>query len=141
MTHAKKLNKMPQYWNYQQTWFHGSPYQIDILLPGSTITQDIDLARVFSHKPHIVSMEDEPQGSSGFPRIRHNGQENGLLYRIDESITAQDVIPHPNSAMAPGFEWLTKRAFKLFLIGPVAIQPEELLSENDILELINRSGQ
>lgn len=131
---------MRQYRNDQHSWYHGSPYQIQILLSGSTVTQDIDLARVFSHKPQIVSLEDDPKRKPDFPRIRHNGKENGLLYKIDEPINPEDLSPHPNSSMAPGLEWLTKRPLKLLLIGPVRIEPGELLSENDIVELLKRSN-
>ena len=127
-------------WNYKLTWYHGSPYRMKILLSGSTITQDIDLARVFSHKPPIVSIEDDPRYLARFPRIRHNGKEKGLLYRIDESIGPEDVFLHPNSFMAPGLEWLTRRPLKLYLIGPVAVRPEEFLSENDIQDLMKRSS-
>jgi len=41
------------------TWWHGFTYQLAILSPGSTITQNSHLAEVFSHKPSIVSMEDD----------------------------------------------------------------------------------
>ena len=129
------------HWNYDLTWYHGSPYRIEILLSGSTITRDIELARVFSHKPQVVSLEDEPQVQSGIPRIRHNGQQKGLLYRIDEPVHPEDVIPHPHTSMAPGLEWLTKRPLKLYLIGPVTIEPGELLNEDDIRKLMKRSTQ
>jgi hypothetical protein len=130
---------MPSDWNNQKTWFHGSPFRIEILAPGSTITQDEDLARAFSPKPPLVSLEDDPALSPGLPRIRHNGSQPGLLYRIDEAVSPGDVIPHPNSSMPPGFEWLTRRPLKLLLIGPVSIEPGELLSEQDIQELLKRA--
>jgi hypothetical protein len=41
--------------------------------------------------------------------------------------------------MPPGFEWLTRRPLKLLLIGPVSIEPGELLSEQDIQELLKRA--
>jgi hypothetical protein len=131
---------MMENWNYNRSWYHGSPYRLKTLLSGSTITQDIDLARVFSHKPPVVSIEDDPQYLARFPRIRHNGVEKGLLYRIDESIGPEDVFLHPNSSMAPGFEWITRRPLRLSLIGLVAVRPEEFLSENDIQELMKRSS-
>ena len=126
-------------WNVHKTWFHGSPFRIQVLSPGSTITQDEELARAFSHKPPIVSLEDDFTLSPGLPRIRHNGKEPGLLYRVDEDISPEDVYPHPNSSMAPGLEWLTRRPLKLLLIGPVAIEPGEFLSEQDIQDLIRRA--
>lgn len=42
-------------WDYSRAWYHGSPIVLASLVPGSTITQDKDLARVFSHKPSLVS--------------------------------------------------------------------------------------
>lgn len=57
-------------------WWHGSPYQLTYLLAGSTITQNRLLAEVFSHKPAIISVEDDG-------RIRHNGILNGYLYQVE----------------------------------------------------------
>jgi hypothetical protein len=81
-------------------WWHGSPYQLIILKPGSTITQDRHLAEIFSHKPTIVSMEDD--GS-----IRHNGTLPGFLYQIEDPIQDAALSPVPNSTMQPGLEWPT----------------------------------
>ena len=39
-------------------WFHGSPLRLETLTTGSTITPLRDLARVFSHKPALVSLDD-----------------------------------------------------------------------------------
>ncbi|MBE0697358.1 MAG: hypothetical protein IH586_10575, partial [Anaerolineaceae bacterium] len=96
-------------WDYSRPWYHGSPLNLEVLLPGSTITQDAALARVFSHKPQIVSIEDEFTPM----RIRHNGTLPGQLYRIAEPIGLMDVYPHPNTSMAPGLEWLTRRSLHL----------------------------
>ncbi len=126
-------------WNYTLPWYHGSPYQIETLLPGSTITQDKDLARVFSHKPQIASLEDDPALlARGIPRLRHNGTLPGLLYIIDEPIDPQDVYPHPQSSMPPGLEWLTRRALRLRLLSSVEIRPEEFLTPQDIEDLLSR---
>ena len=38
-------------------WFHGSPNKLNILHSGSTITPILILARAFSHKPEILSIE------------------------------------------------------------------------------------
>ena len=84
------------------TWYHGSPAELIVLRSGSTITRDRHLAEVFSHKPQIVSIDDDG-------RIRHSGTQPGYLYRIAETVAPDDVYPHPNSSMAPGLEWLTRR--------------------------------
>ena len=116
-----------------QTWYHGSPYELTTLRAGSTITQDRDLARVFSHKPPIVSMGDD--GS-----LQHTGTAPGYLYRIDEPVGAEDVYPHPNSTMPPGAEWLTRRELRLTLLGPNVVRDEERLTEQDIAELRRLHG-
>jgi hypothetical protein len=113
------------------TWYHGTPLQLSVLREGSTITQDRHLAEVFSHKPEIVSMNDD--GS-----IKHTGTLPGYLYRIDEQVEDGDVCPHPDSSMSPGKEWLTTRALRLELIGPVEITEEERLTEEEITGLRRR---
>jgi len=116
-----------------QTWYHGSPYELTVIRAGSTITRDRDLARVFSHKPPIVSMSD---GGS----LRHTGTMPGYLYRIAEPVAAEDVYPHPNSSMPPGAEWLTRRELCVALIGPTSVRDEERLSEQELAELQRRYG-
>ncbi|RPJ52099.1 MAG: hypothetical protein EHM21_01070 [Chloroflexi bacterium] len=126
-------------WDYSRPWFHGSPYLIETLLPGSTITQDRELARIFSHKPQIVSIEDDPAVlARGVPRLRHTGTLAGLLYFIDEPLSLQDVFPHPNSSMLPGLEWLTRRPLCLRLLGPVEINLAEVLSPEEIDGIMKR---
>ncbi len=126
-------------WDFNQPWYHGSPYRIKALRLGSTITQDEALARVFSHKPHIVALEDDADRlASGIPRLRHNGTLPGLLYCIDEALGPRDIFPHPRSSMPPGLEWLTSRPLRLRLIGPVAIDPAQILTEQDMTALRER---
>ena len=116
-----------------QTWYHGSPYELTSIRAGSTITQDRDLARVFSHKPPVVSMGDD--GS-----LRHTGTAPGYLYRIAEPVGAEDVYSHPRSTMPPGAEWLTRRELRLALIGPTEVRDEERLTEQDLAELRRLHG-
>ena len=110
------------------TWYHGTPLQLCVLREGSTITQDRHLAEVFSHKPEIVSV-------NGDGSIKHTGTLPGYLYCIDEQVEDGDIYPHPNSAMSPGKEWLTTRALRLRLIGPVEIAEEERLTEKELAGL------
>jgi len=114
-----------------ETWYHGSPLKLAMLRAGSTITQDRELARVFSHKPPIVSMADDGA-------LRHTGTTPGYLYRVDEAIGPEDVTPHPNSSMPPGAEWLTRRELRLALIGPTVVREEERLSEEKVAALRRR---
>ena len=70
-----------------ETWYHGTPLQLETLRSGSTITQDRHLAEVFSHKPSIVSVQDDGT-------IRHNGTQPGLLYRVTEKINPLAAHDH-----------------------------------------------
>ncbi|MEM2905281.1 MAG: hypothetical protein QW587_06040 [Candidatus Bathyarchaeia archaeon] len=74
-------------WDYGRTWYRGSPFRLTALRKGSAITQDRDLARVFSHKPTLVSVSDDG-------KIRHNGITLGLLYCIAEDVQPKDAYPH-----------------------------------------------
>ncbi len=117
--------------DYTQPWYHGSPFELTTLHVGSTITQRRDLARIFSHKPMIVCIEDDG-------RIRHNGTQPGYLYVIDEAVAPEDVEAHPRTTMGPGDEWLTHRELRVRLLGVVEPQPEELLTEAELEDLRRR---
>jgi predicted acetyltransferase len=96
-------------WNNQRRWYHGSPYNFSILRAGSTITQNEELARAFSHQPTRLSIDDDG-------KISHNGTEPGFLYVIDEPIVpGEDIYMHPRTTMDPGLEWLTVRGLKVRL--------------------------
>ena len=114
-------------------WFHGSPLGLTILREGSTITQRRELARVFSHKPSIVSLGDDG-------RIQHNGSLPGHLYCVDEPVSEGDVVPHPRTTMGPGDEWLTTRELRLRWIEDTVPRAEELLSEADSEALRRMTG-
>ena len=114
--------------DYTQPWYHGSPFELTTLRVGSTITQRRDLARIFSHKPMIVSIDDEGH-------IRHNGALFGYLYIIDEAVAPEDVEAHPHTSMGPGDEWLTHRELRVRLLGMVEPRPEELLTEAELEDL------
>lgn len=115
--------------NERQAWYHGSPSELTILRVGSTVTQDRELARIFSHKPTIVSISDDG-------RIKHNGTRPGFLYRIAEEVSLDDIRPHPRSTMRAGVEWLTNRELRVELIGPTEVLPAEQLTEAEVLALI-----
>jgi hypothetical protein len=117
--------------DYTQPWYHGSPVALTTLRVGSTITQRRDLARIFSHKPMIVSFEDDG-------RIKHNGTQPGYLYIIDEEIVPEDVEAHPRTTMGPGDEWLTHRELHLRLLGTVEPRPEELFTAEELEDLHQR---
>src|ERR687885_271879 len=118
-------------WDVSKTWFHGSPLHLTSLRPGSTITQDRELVRVFSHRPSLVVQDIDDAGTR---RIKHTGTQPGLLYRIAEELQAGDVHPHPETTMAPGQEWLTTRVLCVQLIGPTQLVAGELLTAAEIEE-------
>lgn len=109
-------------------WYHGSPYELITIRKGSTITQNKDLARVFSHKPPCVSIDDEGN-------IKHNGIIEGYLYKIDEVIEEGDVYEHPRTTMGKGLEWLTTKELKVSFIEKTYIKNYEKLTDDDIEEL------
>lgn len=116
-----------------EQWYHGSPLRLEILRAGSTITGEIELARVFSHKPPMVSLD----GEAGSLRLRHNGRLPGFLYEV-EGVEDADVTPHPNSSMPAGLEWITQRDLPLRFLGPTVVDPVEFLSDVEIARFLGR---
>lgn len=91
-------------------WYHGSNLILAELKEGSTITQWRALAEAFSHKPTILSYEDNGV-------IFHNGVQKGYLYVIDENVEiGTDVYPHPQTTMDENAEFLTSRPLAVRLI-------------------------
>src|SRR2546428_5965292 len=76
-------------------WYHGSQQVLTVLRVGSTITRRRRLAEAFSHRPSRLSM-----GADG--QIRHNGTSAGWLHIVDEPLSAEDIYPHPQTALGPG---------------------------------------
>ncbi len=107
-----------------RTWYHGSPLKLTTLHEGSTITQKRELARIFSHKPTLVSVSDAGH-------IKHNGTIPGYLYVVADEILPKDVVPHPRTTMAPGDEWLTTREIHLQLMCSTEPVPEEQLADEE----------
>ena len=112
-------------------WYHGSPVELDSLRVGSTITQNETLARVFSHKPDLVTVSDAGE-------IRHNGTQPGYMYLIAEDVRDGDVTPHPRTAMMPGEEWLTTRELSVTRLRTTTPDPEELLTAGEVASLMER---
>ncbi len=115
-------------WDYNLPWYHGSQQVLTILRVGSSISQDRDIARIFSHRPALVSIADD--GTR-----KHNGTTSGYLYCITEAIRAEDVEPHPHPINTGKWEWLTKRDLTLRLLEQTSVRAEESLTEADIAEL------
>jgi|WetSurMetagenome_2_1015567.scaffolds.fasta_scaffold403479_1 hypothetical protein len=115
-------------------WYHGSAAEFSVLRMGSTITQNQELARIFSHLPNIVSVSDDG-------RIKHNGKLRGFLYIVYEEVKPDDVIPHPHSTMRAGEEWITTRELPVRLIVPTVIDPAEQLTDQELAELLQKHGK
>ncbi len=115
----------------QQVWFHGSPLQLEVLQKGSTITQIEKLAQVFSCKPRIVSVSDDGE-------IRHDGKSAGRVYRVTDRVHPDDIYEHPRSSMNEGWEYITKKEFKLRFLYEVSPDPDDILSEDEIREIRGR---
>ena len=117
-----------------QSWYHGSPLELSFIRTGSTITQKRELARIFSHKPTIVSISDDGQ-------IKHNGTMSGYLYIITDEIAPKDVIPHPQTTMSDGDEWLTTCELHLKLLCPTELVSSELLTDDDYAMLKDKLSE
>lgn len=117
------------------TWYHGSHHRLDVLRVGSTITQDRELARAFSHQPTLVAQDEDADGRRV---IKHNGERPGLLYRVAERVEPDDVYPHPTTTMAPGQEWMTRRELRIEMVEPTQVIREELLAAAEISVLRRR---
>lgn len=124
------------------TWYHGSPERLHLLRVDSAITVYREIARVFSHKPPMVSVEWPDDSarwrSSGPISIRHSGSRPGFLYRVAEPPRPDDIRRHPSAADQPpaeDWEWLVTRELRLALIGPTEPRPEELLDAAEIRAL------
>ncbi len=114
-----------------QTWYHGSPIELQVLRVGSTITPLRRLAEAFSHKPELLVAADDGT-------IRHTGRLPGFLYVVEEALAPRDIVPHPSSTMAPGSEYFTTRDLRLKLVGVVPVTAAELLSEPEVVALRQR---
>ncbi|MBN2238220.1 MAG: hypothetical protein JW712_00470 [Dehalococcoidales bacterium] len=112
----------------RETWYHGSPLELEILKKGSSITRMERLAGIFSTRPEIVSAADDGT-------IRHNGRLKGKVYRVAGPVSPDDIREHPSSTMQDGWEWLTNRELKLELLYEYSPSPEDILSEDEINEL------
>ena len=113
--------------DYSGTWYHGSQQELTRLRAGSSITQSRSVAKVFSHRPSLLSMSDES--------LKHDGVTPGSLYVVAEEISADDVHPHPHPVNASRWEWLTRRELRLKLIERTTVTEGESLTDDEIAEL------
>lgn len=115
-------------WDDGRPWYHGSQQALTVLRAGSSISQNKDIARIFSHRPTMISLAED--GS-----LKHDGTAHGYLYRVVEAVKAEAIYPHPHPVNASHWEWLTKRELSVQLIERTKVQDAEKLTEQEIAEL------
>jgi len=114
-------------------WYHGSPKKLTRLKTGSTITQQFEIARIFSHKPAVVIGDGSAKG------WKHTGPfVKGFVYSLAEPVNENDIEAVPNSTMSKGDEWNTRREFRLVLVAETIINPAELLTKHELKEMVKR---
>ncbi len=113
-------------------WFHGSPKKLSELHSGSTVTPILILARAFSHKPEILSIEVSENDDTGKRsyKITHNGTKHGYLHRVLVTDPETDLIQHPDSKGARGEEMLTTRVLRLEYLEEVPLEAVYEYSED-----------
>lgn len=121
--------------DFSLPWYHGSQLKLTSLRVGSSITQNRNLAKAFSHRPSLVSMSDRGESLSDRCRVKHDGVTPGFLYTVSEGIDPEDIYPHPHPANADGWEWLTRRELKLEFIEKTVVSDHERLTDEEIAEL------
>ena len=117
-----------QDFDYTLTWYHGSQQKLNTLRVGSSITQDRNVAKAFSHRPSLLT-----QSESG--TAKHDGTTPGYLYIVADEIGPDDVYPHPHPVNVTRWEWLTNRELKLKLIEQTIVTDEERLTDQEIAEI------
>jgi hypothetical protein len=120
--------------DFARPWYHGSPLRLEVLRAGSSITQLINLVRAFSHKPALMSVNNETS-------IKHNGTQPGFLYVVDEVLTPDDVFPLDHPANASQWEWITRHDVRLRLLEETRVRAEDVLSETEIETLLKKQAE
>ena len=115
-------------YNYSLAWYHGSQQKLTTLRIGSSITQNRNVAKVFSHNPSLVT---QSEGGT----VKHDGVTPGYLYTVADEIGPDDVYPHPHPVNVTRWEWLTNRELRLKLIEQTIVTDKERLTGQEIAEL------
>ena len=78
-------------WDYRRPWYHGLQQRLTTLCVGSSITQNRDAARAFSHRPSLLV---RPDGGT----IKHDGTTPGYLYVVSVKVSiawlSHSTTPH-----------------------------------------------
>ena len=114
--------------DYSLTWYHGSQQKLTTLRIGSSITQNRNVAKGFSHNPSLLT---QSEGGA----VKHDGATPGYLYTVADAIGPNDVYPHPHPVNVTRWEWLTNRELKLELVEQTVVTDEERLTDQEIAEI------
>ena len=117
-----------QDFDYTLTWYHGSQQKLTTLRVGSSITQDRNVAKAFSHRSSLLT---QSEGGT----VKYDGVTPGYLYTVADEIDPDDVYPHPHPVNATRWEWLTNRELKLKLIEQTIVTDKERLTDQEIAEI------
>ena len=117
-----------QDFDYMLTWYHGSQQELTKLKVGSSITQNRNVAKAFSHRPSLLT---QSEGGT----VKHDGVTPGYLHIVADEIGPDDVHPHPHPVNITRWEWLTNRELKLELIEQTVVTDEERLTAQEIAEI------
>ena len=117
-----------QDFDYTLTWYHGSQQELTKLRIGSSITQNRDVAKAFSHRPALLT---QSEGGT----VKHDGVTPGYLYTIADEIGPDDDYPHPHPVNVTRWEWLTKRELQIELIEQTVVTDVERLTDQEIAEI------
>jgi len=84
--------------------------------------------------PSIVSVSDDG-------KVKHNGRLKGRVYRVADRVTNNDIYEHPKSTMGTGWEYITKKEFRLEFLYEYDIShhPDDILSEKEIKKIEERN--
>jgi len=112
--------------DYSAPWYHGSPEEITVLRKGSWVTQFEQMAKAFSHRPTLMSLDDDCES------VKHNGQWPGFLYMVSKFIGPDDVTYLRDTAQT---HWQTNRDLRLRLVAELPLDDPPQLNKEEITEL------
>ena len=123
-----------QDFDYTLTWYHGSRQKLTTLRVGSSIAQNRNVAKGFSHNPSLLT---QSEGGT----VKHDGVTPGYLYTVADEIGPDDVYPHPHPVNVTRWEWLTNRELKLELIERTIVTNAERLTDQEITEIKRKQAE
>ena len=109
--------------DYSAPWYHGSPERLTALRAGSWVTQLRGLAGAFSHKPSLISLDDDCLA------VKHNGRLRGFLYTVAEPVGPADISYLRDTART---HWQTQRDLAIRLVAELPIDDPPLLTDEEV---------